>query len=177
MLVADKLRGSNISEYIIHMYKTEDLLRTYEFNLEQMNEYVISHLPVEKEEKEEISKWYQAIALRMKSEGKQESGHLVELDQLVASLSAMSELLLKEDKEYQKIYKSARPSIDEALKFADGKITNEIQICLNGIYGLLLLRTRGKSVADELMKSLNAYGDVLSYLSYKYNQQKVMSKN
>lgn len=177
MLVADKLKESNISEYIIHMYKTEDLLRTYEFNLEQMREYVISHLPVDKDEKEKIASWYVSIAQTMKTEEIEQSGHLNELEKLVNTLSELSDSLLKSDKEYQKLFTSAKPSIDKALNFAAGKITNEIQICLNGIYGLLLLRTRGKAVAEELMTSINTYGDVLSFLSYKYGQQRAMGNN
>ncbi len=55
---AQKKRFENISEYIIHLYKTEDLIRAYEMDIDQINKYVVSHLPLSTDEKEETRKWY-----------------------------------------------------------------------------------------------------------------------
>ena len=49
---------------------------------------------------------------------------------------------------------------------------HEIQICLNGVYGLLLSRLTGKKGQEELQASAEAFGAVLSYLSLVYKERK-----
>jgi hypothetical protein len=77
--------------------------------------------------------------------------------------------LLKTDKTYFETYSKAKPFILEAIVQADGvDLGNEIQICLNGIYGLLLLRLLDKDVSNEQLKSAEAFGEVLSLLNWSY---------
>ena len=170
MNIPENKRRNNISEYIIHMYQTEDLIRIYNFNMDDIRQYVISHFPVTKDEKEELSKWYENIKQKMEEEGIEEKGHLLEVQNIVKELSELAEDLKRSDKEFQKLYDLAKPHIDESLKFAEGAVMGEIQICLNGIYGLLLARMNGREVPQELMEGINAFGSVLSYLSYKYKE-------
>jgi hypothetical protein len=60
---------------------------------------------------------------------------------------------------------------------ADGENPgNEIQICLNGIYGLLLCRLLGKKVSDDQLKAAEAFGEVLSLLNLAY-QEELVSRN
>ena len=169
MLIAEKKKQKNISEYIIFMYQTEDLIRVYDFDIELIEKYVIHHFPINEEEKQQNKDWYNQILRKMKSEGIEEKGHLSEVQQTVDELLKLNnELLLKGDENYQKIYQKAKTHIDKNLELSEGKIENEIQICLNGIYGLLLLRMNGKEVDESLLEPLNSFGDVLSYLSYQY---------
>ncbi|MTI19868.1 DUF4924 family protein [Fulvivirga sp. RKSG066] len=175
MNLADSKKQNNISEYIIHMYQTEDLIRVYDFDMEKIEEYVIKHIPVE--EKEPLKNWYSDVAKQMKEEGITEKGHLSEVQEIVTTLTNLKDELLQSDEEFKKIYNKSSAHINKSLEYAQGQLTNEVQACLNGVYGLLLLRMNGKKVADELMESINAFGDVLSYLSYKYKQRYYMNDN
>jgi hypothetical protein len=168
MLIAEKKKLKNISEYIIYMYQTEDLIRVYDFDIDLIEKYVIHHFPISEEEKQQNKDWYYQIIQKMKSEGVERKGHLSEVQKIVDELILLSDTLLIEDSDYHKIYKNANNYIKENLELSEGKIENEIQICLNGIYGLLLLRMKGKEVDESLMEPLNAFGDLLSYLSYQY---------
>ncbi|ELR69432.1 hypothetical protein C900_04964 [Fulvivirga imtechensis AK7] len=170
MNIAENKKRNNISEYIIHMYQTEDLIRVYNFNMDDVRQYVISHIPVEKEEKEELAKWYEMVMENMKEEGIEERGHLSYVQAYVQELSALSAALKTSDEEFKKIYNTAKPHIEESLKFAQGAVKGEVQVCLNGVYGLLLARMNGRDVPQELMEGINAFGSVLSYLSYKYKE-------
>jgi hypothetical protein len=81
--------------------------------------------------------------------------------------------LLKEDREYFDIYQQVKPHILDFVSAAQDKnLGHEIQICLNGIYGLLLSRLTGQKVTGELQKSAEAFGSVLSYLSFVYQEKK-----
>lgn len=177
MNLAEKKKKNNISEYIIHMYQTEDLIRIYGFDLEKVKEYVIKHIPVEGDDKKSLENWYENVADQMKREGIEETGHLKEVQQHVTQLEELKSELLKTSKEFEAVYGKAKPHIDKSLEYAHGKVTGDVQVCLNGIYGLLLLRMNGKKVHPDLMESINAFGDVLSYLSYKYKQKYFMNEN
>lgn len=158
----------NISEYIIRMYRSEDLVRAFELDLEKIGAHVINHLPLSNIEKLSEVNFYDELIGKMRRQKIESSGHLEELNVLVQKLEKLSLSLLETDEQYQKIYDQAHPNIQKNIDAAEGKITNEIQICLNGIYGFLLLKLSGKSVDSSTKTMLEQFGDLLSYLSAKY---------
>lgn len=176
--IAEKKKSQNIGEYLIYMYQMEDLIRSYQGNMEEIQQYVISHYPVSEEEKAEIATWFGGILEKMKSQEILTKGHLTELNDLVDNLANLHWRLLKTDKTYFESYNKAKPFILEAILGANGENPgNEIQICLNGIYGLLLCRLLGKKVDDQQIKAAEAFGEVLSLLNFNYQQRIFMSPN
>lgn len=171
MLIAEKKKQKNIIEYILFMYQTEDLIKVYDFDMEKIEKYVITHLPISDEAKEEHNLWYREVSSQMKEEGIEAGGHLSQVQKIIEELSALSTLLLKDDYEYQIVFNNAKKFIDHNLRLAEGKVDNEIQICINGIYGLLLMRINEQPVDESLMIPVKAFGEVLSYLGYKYHQK------
>ena len=171
MLIAEKKRKESISEYIIFMYQTEDLIRAYNFELEEIYKYVIQHFPVEDNMKTRIKAWYRKVANQMKKEALEESGHLEELNNLAKELSQFNLELLKSDQSYRKIFDQAKLHINRNAAMSNGQVSNPVQVCLNGIYGLLILRLNGKPVDDNIKQGAQAFGDVLSYLSFKYQKR------
>ena len=176
--IAEKKKSQNIGEYLIYMYQMEDLIRSYQGNMEEIKQYVISHYPVSAEEKEEISAWFEGILTQMTNQNLLEKGHLLELQEIVKSLHHLHFELLKSDRNYFETYNQAKPHILEAIVAANGENPgNEIQICLNGVYGLLLARLLGKKVEDRQLEAAEAYGNVLSLLNFSYQQRIFMSPN
>jgi len=172
--IAENKKSQNIAEYIIYLYQQEDLIRSFQGNLEEIRQYVVSHFPVEEKEKNTIFNWYQDFRNQMEKEGIMKKGHLEESKKLVSELSQLHWQLLKSDQTYFQTYQKAKPHILQAVMEADGKdLGNEIQICLNGVYGLLLCRLLGKKISDEQLKSAEAFGEVLSLLNLVYQQEKV----
>lgn len=170
--VAENKKKHNISEYIIYMYQMEDLVRSYHFNLEEIEQYVISHYPVPPEQKKDISGWFGSLVRQMKTEGIEERGHLSEVRQEVDALAEIHWNLLKEDGEYFKVYDQAKPHLLDFIGSADGSdLGHEIQICINGVYGLLLCRLTGKKVSPELQQAAEAFGRVLRYLNVVYKER------
>ncbi|MEQ8926748.1 MAG: DUF4924 family protein [Fulvivirga sp.] len=177
MNIADKKKQNNISEYIIHMYQTEDLIRAFECDIEKVKEYVLKHIPAGGSTKVELEKWYEQILAQMEKEDILENGHLQETQLIVAQLDELKNELKQSDKEFKAIYKKAATHIQQMLQLAEGKITSEIQICLNGVYGLLIAKINGREIPEEFRESIEEFGNVLSYLSYKYKQKHFMSDN
>ncbi|MCA6077911.1 DUF4924 family protein [Fulvivirga sedimenti] len=178
--IADSKLKNNVSEFIIYMYQMEDLCRVYQFNIADIEQYVIHHFPVSSEEKVLLKVWFESLMEQMKNEQIEESGHLAEVQQYVNRLLDLKNRLLTTDEEFAAVYNAARPHIRQSLMEANAvgkKINSDIQVCLNGIYGLLLCRMNGREVPEELNDGIDAFGNVLSYLSFKYKQEDMMSPN
>ncbi len=176
--VAENKKSQNIPEYLIYMYQMEDLIRSYQGNLDEIREYVISHYPISSKEKNEVTDWFSSLIDQMKSERIMEKGHLAELHELVDQLAEIHWHLLKSDSVYFEIYSKAKPFILDSVIQAKGEnLGNEIQICLNGIYGLLLCRLLGKKVEDEQLKAAEIFGEILSFINFSFQQKVYLSPN
>jgi len=177
MLLSEKKKLNNISEYIIHMYQTEDLIRSFEFDLDQINTYVLKHIPGTIEDKKELLLWYAGLIEKMRNEKIEKSGHLHEVTTKVDQMKSLHNKMKDSEKEYQKVIEKSSPHINKFNKLGKDMSLHIVDICFNGIYGLLLLKLQGKKVSSEDNESLEAFGDILSYLSYKYKQQKFTTDN
>jgi hypothetical protein len=176
--IAERKKAQNIGEYLIYMYQMEDLIRSYQGNLEEIYTYVISHYPVPEEEKQEIKAWFRDLAAQMHAEDLLKKGHLKYLQEIVNSLLELHYQLLKSDAGYVQTFHQVKPHLLEAIDAAAGEeVGNEIQICLNGVYGLLLCRLLGKPVNDQQLDAADAFGNVLSHLNFNYQQRLYLSDN
>jgi hypothetical protein len=170
--IAEKKKVKNIGEYIIYMYQMEDLLRAYQFNMQEVKQYVISYYPISEEEKEETFQWFSELAGSMAKQDIKESGHLKSVQQIVDLLAKLHWQLLKTDNSYFNIYQKAKSYIIQlALEAGSSGTGHEIQICVNAVYGLLLARLRGREVPQNILEATDAFGDLLSYLNGVYFQQ------
>ncbi|RZS96632.1 DUF4924 family protein [Cecembia calidifontis] len=167
--VAEKKRRQNIAEYIIYMYQMEDLLRAYQFNMEDISKYVVSHYPVSTQEKEETFSWFRNLAEAMLAEKLEKGGHLKETQCLVENLAKLHWELLKKDKTYFEIYRQAKPHLIHLMAEAkDDFPSNEVQLFLNTVYGRLLARLRGRDIPQDILEATEAFGNVLSYLNWAF---------
>ena len=108
----------------------------------------------------------------MQKEGLEEEGHLSYVQDTIDHLSALSIELLGSNKDYQTIFNAARPAIRENTQVLEGLISNPIQVCINGVFGLLLARMNGKEIPKAIQQQLEHFGNVLSFLSAEINKQK-----
>jgi hypothetical protein len=169
MLLADKKRKENISEYLIYLYQTEDLLRAYKFDMPDFKKKVIANIP--EADREEAFAWYKGIAAKMEEEGIKESGHLKETHKIVDQLVHLHENLLKADQQYRQLFSKSAMHIRKNMEASGGQVKNPVQAALNGIYGYLLLKLTNKPVDQEIMPAVHSFGDLLSYLSYRWREK------
>lgn len=161
----------NISEYIIEMYRKEDLMRMYHFDLEKFGTQVINFFPVSPKEKLAAVNYYEELIAKMKQQGLEKSGHLTEVNEVVDKLEQLHQSLKSSDDAYDEVFQKAKPYIDENMKLSNGEISSEVQICLNGVYGFLLLKIEDRTIQPEEQQMLDRFGDLLSILSIKYEEQ------
>ena len=171
MLLADRKKQENISEYIIYIYQTELLVRNFEMDIHKIKQHVIDNIPDEKVDKPALQKWYEEIIFKMKAERLEKEGHLSEVQEIVHVLLDLHLQLLSSNPDYQQIFNAARPHIRSFVQESDGLVNNPIQICLNGVFGLLLARMNGKEISEETLSAVDQFGNVLSFLSHQYHKQ------
>lgn len=171
-IIAEKKKKENIVEYILYMYRMEDLLRAYQFNMEDINQYVLSHSRVSAEERAASSQWFYELANQMKGLGIEKEGHLPFLQRQVDDMANIHWQLIKTDPGYFEVYKKTKPFLLELIMAAGDKDPgHEVQIFLNCLYGLLLSRLNGRKIAPELLEAAAAFGEALGFLAAAYQEK------
>ncbi len=173
MITARQKKNENIVEYIIYMWQVEDLIRASHFNMEKIEECIISQYSQPENIKNEIRQWYQRLIERMQHEGVRENGHLRENKNIVDELTATHRKLLRLPGEtvYGSLYTQTLPSIVQLRAKSGGKEMPEIETCLTAVYGYLLLKMQQKEISNETETSIKQISALLSFLAGKYHEE------
>ena len=170
MLIAEQKRKENIAEYLIYMYQVEDLIRANQLDLDRIEQTLINQFKVDYEVKREMREWYRALITMMKEEGKEKKGHLNILNNIVDQLDEMHREILKQgyDTSYKNLNDKAKGHL-EALRMRSGHShDNDIQVALNGLYGLLLLKIKKTRITPETEKAFDAIKELVAELNMRY---------
>jgi hypothetical protein len=170
MQIAQQKKGNNIAEYILYMWQLEDIVRANRFDALALNNILVKPLSLDDDNKKQIESWYGDLITKMKIQKLDEKGHLDELNDLIVELQYLHETLLNvlNDKKYEKLYLSSKLNID-ALKSKSGSTKqSEISVCLNGLYGLLLLRLKKEKISTETNEAMQSISKLIAYLASKY---------
>lgn len=170
MLIAKEKRKTNIAEYILYMWQLEDMLRALKFDAELIRNLLVKGFNQPGDISEEITDWYLNLASLMKSDGVEQTGHIQVLKNLLNELNDLHLLLLSRPEEFDYInsFQQSLPFINELKSKQNETILNDIEVCMNGLYGLLLLRIQKKEISDGTEKSMQVIAGFVSKLSAKY---------
>jgi len=172
MLIAQEKRKSNIAEYILYMWQVEDLIRAYRFNIDDIEENLISQYSQTARVKNDVRDWYANLILMMYQEGIRERGHLSFLKTLLDEITDLHIRLLNLEGqyEYQQAYQYASMYLEEfRKKTSDGEI-GDIETSLNALYGLLLLRLKKQKVSRETELAMASFSKLMAMLSHIFLQ-------
>ena len=172
MIIAREKRKSNIAEFILYMWQVEDLIRASGFNMENILENIIRRYDQTDEVKEEIKSWYRNLMTLMEEEGIKEKGHMTFLNQLVRSLNDLHLRLLAaaDEKKYHQLYQSARDNIRSFIEKSPQTFSSEIEACLTGLYGFLLLRLKKAEVSSDTREAMTSFSNLLAALSTRFRE-------
>ena len=176
MIIAEQKRKENIAEYLLYMYQVEDMIRANKLDLDSIESSLISKFQVSYEVKRDMREWYKTLITMMKEEEKEKTGHLEILQNITDQLQEMHEQILGQgiDKEYENDYNRAKGNI-EALKMRSGHSREgEVQVALNGLYGLLILKLKKTPVTEETQKAFDTIREFIAGLSQRYMEGSVV---
>ena len=176
MIIAEQKRKENIAEYLLYMYQVEDMIRANKLDLDSIEDSLISKFQVAYEVKRDMREWYKTLITMMREEQKEENGHLEILQNITDQLQEMHEQILSQgiDREYVEIYNRAKGNI-EALRMRSGHGSKgEVQVALNGLYGLLILKLKKTPVTDDTKKAFDTIREFIAGLSQRYMEGSVV---
>ena len=174
MIVAQKLRKQNITAYIIYMFQVEDIIRAYGLDIERIcNEY-LPRFQYTEEQIADQREWYAGLIRMMQEEGAQESGHVQVVKNTLLLMVDRHQELLADPKQpfYSAAYYKALPYIVELRSKGMNKEKNEIENCVDALYGATLLKMQGRELTDETKQALQPISYLLEMLSKLYNEDK-----
>ena len=172
MIIAQSKRKSNIVEYILYMYQIEDIIRSLNFNIELIDQMIVQKYDQEEHVKQQIKAWYLSFTKQMQNEEKQRNGHLDAQLELIKELSKVHEEVMNtiQDKEYIKAYEKARPFLKElVLKSGGERMSNEVEVAIHGLYGLLVLRLKKQEITNETEKAFKSVSNFLGHLAVYFH--------
>lgn len=169
MLVANKKRKENIVEYILYMYQVENLIRAFNLDVKLIETRLIPSYQVDEKTKSEIIFWYKNLVAMMEKEGIQEEGHFRFLQNLIVDVNEIHIKLMNSevDKVYPQIFHSVAGLTNE-LKEKNNQAKNDIELCLDTIYGFLLLKMQNKEISAETEDAVKRLSSWMSALSKLY---------
>lgn len=170
MLIAQQLQNTNRAEYLLYMWQVEDIIRAYGCNLRNIRSEYISRFDYTDEQKEELSDWYGSLIRMMREEGILEQGHLRINQELVHELADLHKRLLDDSKHqfYSSEYYKVLPFIVELRNRGARKEQNEVETCLNALYGVMLLRIQQKPISPDTQNAIKEITTLIGMLSDYY---------
>jgi len=172
MLIANQKRKENIAEYLLYMFQIEDLIRAYSFDVDLLEVNIISKFEQPYHVKRDMREWYLSIIAMMKEEKLTLKGHVPIVRSLISELESFHSRLMHDEKEskYHKAYAKVQLSIDSLRAKSDNSNIGDIELCLNGLYGLLMLRLTKKEISPETSSAFGLISEMIALLSAKYTQ-------
>ncbi len=172
MIIAQEKRKTNIAEFILYMWQVEDLIRSSMFNFSHIDKIVISKFSLPDETLNEIRTWYTNLITLMIDENIQERGHMSFLTNLIRELNDLHLRLLHsaDEKKYQQIYQKASENIKSFKQKSPETYYSEIEVCLTGLYGYLMLRLQQSQISAETKTAMTSFSNLLAALSTRFRE-------
>ena len=169
MFVAKELRKKSIAEYLLYMWQIEDIIRVYGCSLPVIRREYISKFDYSEEQRSEETDWFANLIRMMNEEGKREYGHLQINEVLLQDVIDLHNRLLQSTKFpfYNAAYYKALPFIVELRNKGDKDI-NEIETCLDALYGIMMLRLQKKEITPETANAIKEITTLMGLLSDYY---------
>ena len=174
MFIANQLHQRNIAEYLLYMWQVEDTIRAFGCSLSRIRREYIDRFDYSDEEKEEEIDWYGNLIKMMNEEGCREQGHLQINKVTLQLLSELHQQLLASPKFpfYNTVYYKVLPFIVELRNRGANKNEDEIETCLNALYGVMMLRLQKKEVTPNTEHAVKEISNFIGMLSDYYSQDK-----
>ncbi len=170
MIIAQQKKQENIAEYLLYMWQIEDLIRAYNFNLLAIENEIISQFNLDAETNRQMVDWYDNLIQLMLNEKIEEKGHLQFVKNYINDLTNLHFKLLNSPyhTDYKKEFEKTTPYLADLVKKTNNKEKPFVEICLEGLYGALILKLSNKKISNETTEAVQAIGNFIAILTSKY---------
>ena len=100
------------------------------------------------------------------------------LTNLIRELNDLHLRLLQsaDEKKYQEIYQEASENVKTFKQKSPETYASEIEVCLTGLYGYLMLRLQQSEVSAETKVAMSSFSNLLAALSTRFREIEEGSK-
>ncbi|MBP5458413.1 MAG: DUF4924 family protein [Paludibacteraceae bacterium] len=173
MLIAKQKRAENIAEYILYMWQVEDIIRACRFDMALIKSAIIDKFDQPEAVKSEMVAWYENLVEMMHVEKIEEKGHLQIVKNIVMDVNSLHLELLQEPKEIQYnalFFKTLPYLVDFRKKSGAGAEVDDVELSLNALYGVLMLRLQKREVTQDTQEAIKQIGQFMAVLAAKYKE-------
>ncbi len=105
-------------------------------------------------------------------EGIVDKGHLSSVRKYSTELNNLHNSLLTtiQDSDYQNAYLKAKDHIKDLIIKSGGEANNEIEACLIGLYGYLMLKLKQAEVSQATKEAMSSFSTLIALLVDRYNK-------
>ncbi len=174
MFISKELRKKSIAEYLLYMWQVEDIIRAYGCSLPVIRREYISRFEYDEDAIEELVDWYGNLIRMINEEGCRKQGHLQINKIIVSDLAELHARLLDSSRFpfYRAEYYKVLPYIVELRKRGADTSENEIETCLNALYGVMMLRLQKKEISPDTSHAIKEISTLIGMLSDYYLKDK-----
>ena len=173
MYTASEKKRENIAEYLLYMWHIEDLIRAYNLDIDKIDSEIIAkYSGLSDQQRKDLHDWYESLIDMMRREGVEKKGHLQINKNVIIALDDLHRRLLADEKfaKYSAEFYQTLPYIVELRAKAGEEKADEIETCLNALYGILMLRLQGKEISKETLQAIQQISAFMALLSHYYKK-------
>jgi hypothetical protein len=174
MIAAAQKRSENIIEYVLYMWHIEDVLRSLNLSMDEVRAKLLPAYQTDADTIKIIEQWYSLIIKEMRENNLLEKGHLEELNELIRELDFLhtSLLHLYRDENYIKAFEIAKEDLQDLDRKTAAKGNSIVNTGLTALYGVLVLKLKGKALFDETKTAMEHIGNLFAILAHRYKAMK-----
>jgi hypothetical protein len=174
MLIAEKTREENIAEHVIYMFQIEDLIRANNFDSDKIIATLIAPHLNDEDLILRYAKWYAGLCKEMKISRIEKSGHLNDINEILAELMLLHNTLINitKDKKYLIAFEQALPVLKDFQQKSNSGNLNLIEVGFNALYGKVILKLQGKDISPASEEGFKAISNMLGHLAAYYKKMK-----
>ena len=172
MFTASQKRKENIAEYLLYMWQIEDLIRANDLDMDKIKENVIDrYTNLTENQRKEMAEWYESLIDMMRNENIERQGHLQINKNILSSLVALHQALLKDPRfsDYSAEFYKTLPYIVELRSKSGDEKPGEIETCFNALYGMLLMRLQQKEITPETFEAIKQISHFIAILARNFH--------
>lgn len=175
MFLAKKIKEESEIGYILYMWQQEDVVRAYGCDADRIVDEYLPRFHYEGDMLRQETQWWYDLVEMMRSEGLFRQGHLQLVKGTLSLLSDKHAELLADAREtvYNALYYKALPFIVELRAKANNREKNELELCMEVLYGVTLLKMQRQEISQQTQDAHDRIAALLTFLNQKYKEDKL----
>ena len=179
MRVAQQKLKENIAEYLLYMFQIEDVIRSFNFDLDAILDVFVRPTLVDDSFLNQYKTWYSELIVQMQKQGIEKEGHLDSLNEIIIELIYLHNTLLTvvNDEKYTALVTAAKEDIVAFKEKSNFMKRHEIEVLLHAMNMKLQLKVRKQEISTETELAMDKMRVQLAYLSREYGRMKSGESN